>query len=1002
MRAVPAAACVPRVKLGHSRLLACSLLAWLCAFATNAIGQDLPTATYTTADGLPHDVVLRLFQDRSGFLWIGGATALVRFDGERFTRFGAADGLDVGTGVNEVAAGPDGHLWIATNGAGIFRFDLQTTSRARFTQVQVGDVRATNRVNTLVVAPDGNLWAGTDAGLFVGSLQQAMRRIALPHIAAEDQARVQIRSVVLKGSWVWIAAQTGVFRCASSGADCYRESSRGVRHFIPGLNGTLGMVRLDGVELWPVDSEGLLAGPPEVIGKGWRPRWVAPASDGLLVIGEDRRIIWSDTRTERVLFAAAEFSRVNHLLEDAAGNVWVGTNGGLLAIRRQGVTLFSSHPGLRQPVLRTLARTATGDPYALSEDYWLHRIDGNRVTSARVAPPAGTSRSSWPDTSIRLDSVGDVWLGTGSGLFRFSSVRFSSEPPATAVPAARYTRADGLAGNHIAEIFEDSRGDLWLANVPAGAETLTVWRRRTGRFERLGAAHGLPAGSQLGGFVEDSHGAVWARLREGGVARIRGNRVAVFGVERGFPLLVFGLLADRGGGLWVGGSDMLLRVADATAEAVNAMPVMPKLGATIVSLAQNQSGLVFAGTHEGLLAMNPADQRVRRFSPFDGVPRGSVDALVAEPAGTLLLIAGRTLARLDPSTPPRPLPPPRCLLSAMRIGGRVLPWPESGREQVNGLELSPSENQIEVEFTGLSPRLGEPLQYEHRLSGASDAWTRAADRRVVYAGLGPGRYTLEARVSGSDQSRSAPAIVSFRVLPPWYERWWFLTLVVSALLLGAYSAHRVQLAHALRTERLRSRIATDLHDDIGASLSQISILAEVARRRAGETAAVAPLASIADTSRDLVDSMSDIVWAVNPRTDSLSDLTHRMHRFAEETLGAADIALTFSAPPDDIHLKLGADLRRELYLILKESVNNIARHSGASAAVVRLSLARHQLRLEIADNGRGFDPGVPADGNGLASMRKRAAAFGGAFDIDSTPGHGTRVSLTASLRERPR
>jgi signal transduction histidine kinase len=321
---------------------------------------------------------------------------------------------------------------------------------------------------------------------------------------------------------------------------------------------------------------------------------------------------------------------------------------------------------------------------------------------------------------------------------------------------------------------------------------------------------------------------------------------------------------------------------------------------------------------------------------------------------------------------------------------------------VNGLELSPSENQIEVEFTGLSPRLGEPLQYEHRLSGASDAWTRAADRRVVYAGLGPGRYTLEARVSGSDQSRSAPAIVSFRVLPPWYERWWFLALVVSALLLGAYSAHRVQLAHALRTERLRSRIATDLHDDIGASLSQISILAEVARRRAGETAAVAPLASIADTSRDLVDSMSDIVWAVNPRTDSLSDLTHRMHRFAEETLGAADIALTFSAPPDDIHLKLGADLRRELYLILKESVNNIARHSGASAAVVRPSLARHQLRLEIADNGRGFDPGVPADGNGLASMRKRAAAFGGAFDIDSTPGHGTRVSLTASLRERPR
>ena len=116
-------------------------------------------------------------------------------------------------------------------------------------------------------------------------------------------------------------------------------------------------------------------------------------------------------------------------------------------------------------------------------------------------------------------------------------------------------------------------------------------------------------------------------------------------------------------------------------------------------------------------------------------------------------------------------------------------------------------------FLGLQASIVAALEKLDGGAFRADAWTRAADRRVVYAGLGPGRYTLEARVSGSDQSRSAPAIVSFRVLPPWYERWWFLTLVVSALLLGAYSAHRVQLAHALRTERLRSRIATDLGGD---------------------------------------------------------------------------------------------------------------------------------------------------------------------------------------------
>ena len=175
------------------------------------------------------------------------------------------------------------------------------------------------------------------------------------------------------------------------------------------------------------------------------------------------------------------------------------------------------------------------------------------------------------------------------------------------------------------------------------------------------------------------------------------------------------------------------------------------------------------------------------------------------------------------------------------------------------------------------------------------------------------------------------------------------------------------------------------------------------RRRAetGNESISQPLAAIATTSRDLVDAMSDIVWAVNPRTDSLGDLTRRMRRFADETLGAADIVLDFTAPPEDVDLKLGADLRREIYLILKESVTNIARHSGASKARVDLQLVRHELRLSIADDGKGFDTSGSFDGNGLASMRKRVAQLGGELAISSAPGFGTQVKLSVKLR-RPR
>jgi signal transduction histidine kinase len=755
----------------------------------------------------------------------------------------------------------------------------------------------------------------------------------------------------------------------------------------------------DGIQIWRLDADGGTAGPPQRIGTGWRITRLVHSSNAVLAGTDDGRVTVIEGGSVRVLFRSAELLRTSDIAEDAAGTLWVGTTRGLTAVRRQGITLFSAAHGLRQPLLRALRRDPKGRVYVATANEWLHRVDGDRLTSVRLALPPGVRRSSWPGTAIHIDSAGDVWLGTAAGLYRYTNVRFSPDPLEIA-PSARYTVADGLAGDHIADVFEDSAGNLWIASVPATAETLTIRRRESGRFERLGAADGLPAFNQAAGFIEDRRGAVWGRLREGGVVRIRDNRATVFTTEQGFPPLVIASLLDRSGDLWLGGPDGLFRVTDSPAGPVSVKRVLSDPVPSVVALAQDRSGQIFVGTYDGLMAVDPVTSAVRRFSSFDGLPPGSVGAIVEEADGALLLLAGRSLARLLPSVGVGSRAVPHCFVTAVRIGGRPLPMPDWGLEHVEGIEVAPAQNQIEIEFAGLSQRL-EPLSYEYRLATLSEHWTRASDRRVTYAGLAAGRYTLEIRAIGSgSESVSSGATIAFRVLPPWYRRWWFLTAMAAAFVLGAYFAHRVRLAQAVRTERLRSRIATDLHDDIGSSLSQIAILAEVARRRAGNfaPAVVEPLASIAATSRDLVDAMSDIVWAVNPRTDSLSDLTRRMHRFAEETLGGAEIALTFSAPPAEVDLKLGADLRRELYLILKESVNNIARHSGASEATVELKLVRHELQLTIADNGRGFDPAVRADGNGILSMQKRAVAFGGVFEIDTAPGRGTRVTMRAQLR----
>jgi signal transduction histidine kinase len=205
------------------------------------------------------------------------------------------------------------------------------------------------------------------------------------------------------------------------------------------------------------------------------------------------------------------------------------------------------------------------------------------------------------------------------------------------------------------------------------------------------------------------------------------------------------------------------------------------------------------------------------------------------------------------------------------------------------------------------------------------------------------------------------------------------------VLLAAGSAlYNFRVRNLLAMERLRVRIATDLHDDIGASLTQISILSEVARR----SGAVSALTDIAEIARAVVQDMSDIVWAVNPRHDRLEDLVNRMRRFAGDTLGDIDFRFEAVNLPGERSVPL--NIRRPLYLVFKEAVNNVARHSGAGDVGIRLSVQGQSLLLRVDDDGRGFSVGKAATGEGLLNIRRRMRESGGSAEWDSHPGGGTR------------
>ena len=239
-----------------------------------------------------------------------------------------------------------------------------------------------------------------------------------------------------------------------------------------------------------------------------------------------------------------------------------------------------------------------------------------------------------------------------------------------------------------------------------------------------------------------------------------------------------------------------------------------------------------------------------------------------------------------------------------------------------------------------------------------------------------------------------PASVAFTILRPVWQRAWFLALAAIVVGLTVYALDRYRVARLLEMANMRTRIATDLHDDIGANLTRIALLSETAQRvRDQEPGPGGSLSSIARIARESVASMSDIVWAINPARDSLRDLTRRMRQHAEEVFTLRDINLRFDAADSTDSLKLGVDVRRDLLLIFKEAVNNTARHSRCSAVEISLRADGSRLVLTVVDNGGGFDPSRESDGQGLTSMKRRADRLNGTFEITSVNGRGTTVML---------
>ena len=698
--------------------------------------------------------------------------------------------------------------------------------------------------------------------------------------------------------------------------------------------------------------------------------------------------------------------RVNCFFEDHEGDWWAGLDaGGLVRIRERRFQILD--PGGQAPMkpARSVCEEPNGTVWIGTLGDGLARWQAGVFTNLTV--PGGTEKGFafcvCPDAAGRLwvsageedlfvreqgefkrltpvvhgvkaiftDHAGRIWVGTKSGLYF-----------AYGAAAHNFKLYGGIGRHDVRALSEDGLGNLW-----AGAEDGTLFRIVG---DTIATFHPTDSESPqaIWSLLAEADGTVWAGTFRGGLLRLRDGKFSRFNLKEGLPdNIICQILPDGAGNLWLGSHRGIIRVAKSSLDDV-ARGSSNSLAVTVFGRSDGLPSLECSGGYQPAAWRGP-DGRL-----WFTTVKGAVSVLPREIRTNLV--------------------PPPVVIEEINIDGKKLdatianpekPLPDGivFRREKKFLEVPPGKHQFEFRYTGLSLVSSERVQFRYRLEGADAGWIEAGTRRSAqYNLLPPDTYQFRVLAGNSDQIWNETGDgLTLRVLPHFYETVWFRALAglgVVGLVAGAvrYSVTRrlhrklEQLARQQAVERERARIAKDIHDDLGANLTLIVRLGELAKReKASER-----IDKMENTARQAVKSLDEIVWAVNPRNDTLAHLIDYTGQFAADYLHAAGVRCLLDVPEQTPPREVLANVRHNVFLVVKEALQNIVKHAQATEVWLRIQVTSQGLHLALEDNGRGFAQ-APADAlaDGLRNMRQRMNEAGGQCLIQTQAGAGTKIIL---------
>lgn len=960
----------------------------LLLLAPIAVRPQYQIESWTTDNGLPQNTVRSILQTPDGYLWMTTLDGLARFDGVRFTIYNKLNTENFGANrLSQLTQSPDGDLWISGESDFVIR---RRAGKFETYALTTGSERI-NGIRNLVLDSQGVPVVSSQAGIFRWNGEKF---IAYTPVAGE----------VKDGYIMW--GKSGAFWYTIKNV-LYRLKDNRISSFeLPGgeIKGQIVKIFEDSRgRLWCGTYEGLFVVENDEL------KWYTTA-DGLpgddnKPVAEDRDgNIWVVTPNGAVSIApdgkinvvtnaqGLSESFTATVFQDREGSIWIGTfRKGLNRLTLRTIQFYSTKDGLASPVVRPIYQMMNGDILLGGDDLTLwhdgvfsrFNIEKDGVTAIGEDAGGRLWLGGWNDvfslengkrrgwlksftekttvTAIHQQRGGPLWLATDSGLYILQNDVMR-----------RMTTADGLVSNDVRVILESPKGSLWFGTYGG------VSKFKDGRFVSYTTADGL-ANDQVRSLYEDSDGTLWIGSYDGGLTRLKDEKFTRYTSKDGlFNDGVFQILEDAAGNFWMSSNRGIYRVAK---QQLN----------DFADGKINRIHSIAYGKVDGLLE-----------TECNG---GQQPAGIKASDGRLWFPTQNGVAVIDPEKiKVNPIPPPVEIETAAVDNKAV-----GVNETIN---IAPGENNLQINYTGLSFIKPEFVNFRYRLEGLDKDWVEAGGRRTAYYSyLPPGDYTFQVIAANSDGVWNTEGRhLKIRVVPPFYRTWWFLILSLGIIFGGVYFGYRQRIDRLEANRRVqesfsrellssqeseRQRIAAELHDGLGQSLLVIKNRALLGTMSPDDkTEAQEQFEEISRASSQAIEEVREIAYNLRPYHLDRLGLTQSIKAMLDALNDSTKIEFAYDIMPlENIFAK---DEEVIVYRIVQECVNNIVKHSEATEASIVIYQSHNGLTMTIEDNGRGFVPyqsNQTRGGFGLIGLEERVKILGGAMQIRSEPDGGTTIII---------